>query len=130
MREPGSGGIHRLFLEGEEVVTSRVAYAETYAALTRRRQGGDLTEVDYSRLCREFEREWPGYVAVQLTNDVLRLARDLIKKYALRGFDGIHLASAAALKQRLKTQIPFACADERLCRCAEQEGFRLLAFLS
>lgn len=56
---------------------------------------------------------------------ILLLARDLIQRHPLRGFDAIHLASALILKSALGEAITFAAADERLLQAAAAE--RLLA---
>jgi len=64
---------------------------------------------------------------VEVHNEVLHLSKDLIKKYPLRGFDALHLASAKSLRQQLKTSITFGGADQRLLESAKAEGFKLLA---
>lgn len=125
--ELGSEHIHRVFSANDHIGTSKITYAEVYAALTRRKREGHLSQVRYSRVCRFFEREWPAYLITELHEEVLRLTRDLIKKYPLRAYDAVHLASAKFLKGYLKTPITFVCADQRLFQCAKAEGFQWLA---
>jgi predicted nucleic acid-binding protein len=55
------------------------------------------------------------------TSDILLLARDLIRRHALRGVDAIHLASALSLRESLTETVRFFAADERLLRAAEAE---------
>jgi hypothetical protein len=57
-----------------------------------------------------------------LEDNVLLLARDLIQRRPLRGFDAVHLASALSLKIALGEEITFAAADGRLLKAAEAEN--------
>jgi hypothetical protein len=54
------------------------------------------------------------------------MARDLIQRHPLKGFDAIHLASALSLKSALGEEMTFAAADERLLQAAEGAGLRPL----
>ncbi len=65
------------------------------------------------------------YIRLDL-DDVLMLARDLIRRHPLRGFDAIHLASASALRTMLAEDFAFAAADTRLLEAARAERFRAL----
>lgn len=125
--ESGSEIVRRAFKENGMVMTSKIAYAEAYAAFTRRMREGDLARIQYAQVCRLFEREWPAFLTIELHDEVLRLSRDLIKKYPLRGFDALHLASAKSVWQHLREPMTFACADQCLLESAQAEGFRLLA---
>jgi predicted nucleic acid-binding protein len=125
--EAGSEQVRHVFKERVIIITSKIAYSEVYAALTRRMREGHLTRVRYGQVCRLFELEWPAYLIVEVHDEVLHLSRDLIKKYPLRGFDALHLASAKSIRQHLKTPITFGGADQRLLESAEAEGFKMLA---
>jgi predicted nucleic acid-binding protein len=125
--ESGSERVRQIFRENVTIVTSKIAYPEVYAALTRRMREGHLIPIRYRQVCQLFEREWPAYLIIEVHDEVLRLSRDLIKKHPLRGFDALHLASAKSLWQHLRTPITFACADQRLLESAKTEGFKLFA---
>lgn len=125
--ESGSEQVRQLFRHNVIIITSKIAYAEIYAAFTRRMRKGHLARVRYGQICRLFELEWPAYLIVEVHDEVLHLSRDLIKKYPLRGFDALHLASAKSLRQHLKTPITLGGADQRLLESAKAEGFKLLA---
>lgn len=108
------------------VATAKIAYAEVYAGLARKRRDGHLSESRYALACRQFERDWKACIRVDLWDEILLLARDLIRRHPLRGFDAIHLASALSLRGALGEDITFAAADERLLRAANAEGLRVL----
>ena len=66
--------------------------------------------------------DWESYIRVDLRDEILRLARDLIRQYPLRGFDTIHLASALSVKRTMGGDLSFAAADVRLLRAAASEN--------
>lgn len=124
--ERGSPLIQTIVTREGPVATATIAYAEVYAGLTRKRREGRVPKADYTLACRQFERDWRAYVRVDLRDEVLGLARDLIQRHPLRAFDAIHLASALSLKRALGEEITFAAADERLLRAAAAERLRAL----
>lgn len=110
----------------ELIATATITYAELYAGITRNYRHGHLSQEQYERTCRQVEEEWPAYVLVELRDDVLQIARKLIQRHALRGFDAIHLASALSLKARLEEEFTFIASDERLLRTAAAEQLQTL----
>lgn len=120
--EIGSDHVLRLMHSADLIATATIAYAETYSALTRRRREGALSSERYDRLCTRFEDDWQTLVRVELERDVLAGARALIQRHALRGFDGIHLASALHLRREVADPVTFVAADDRLLRAAAAEG--------
>lgn len=108
------------------VATATIAYAETHSGLTRRHRDGDLAAAGFARACEQFERDWTGYLKIHLNEDVLGTARVVIQRHALRGFDGIHLASALTLQQGWDETVVVAAADQRLLRAAAAEGLATL----
>ena len=104
------------------VGTATIAYAETYSGLTRRHRDGGLSASDYAKACEQFERDWTGYLRIRLDEDVLGAARLVIQRHALRGFDGIHLASALTLQNRWDETVVVVAADQRLLQAAATEG--------
>jgi len=80
----------------------------------------------YGVACRQFDRDWPAYIRVELYQEVLVLARDLIQRHPLRGFDAVHLASAVSLRSALGEPITFVAADGRLLKAAEHEKLDVL----
>jgi predicted nucleic acid-binding protein len=121
--EPGPPAVDGLIEEGP-TATAAVAFTEVYAGLARKRRARELTETAFKSACRQFEAEWPAYVRVALRDDVLLLARDLIQRHPLRGFDAIHLASALILQAALAEDMTFVASDDRLLMAARAERLR------
>jgi len=124
--ERGSGLVDALVLAKQPIATAKIAYAEVYLGLVRKRREGHLSETRYLSACRLFEAEWRACIQVELTDEVLRVARDVIRRRALRGFDAIHVASALELSRRLNETMTFAAADRPLLRAARSEGLASL----
>lgn len=124
--EKGSSLVNDLLAREGVAATAKITYAEVHSGLARKRREGHLTREQYGRLSRRFDDDWPGYIQVELRDEVLVLARDLIQRHPLRGFDAIHLASALGLQTGLGEAITFVVADERLSRAAQAEQLRPL----
>ena len=121
VNEKGSPLVKSLIEGRETIATAKIAYAEIFAGLTRKFREGHISRSEYDLVCRQFESDWQAYLRVELQDDVLLIARNLIQRHPLRGFDAVHLASAVSLKSALGEEITFAAGDERLLRAAEAE---------
>ena len=119
--EAGSDVVRQLVGDANVVATSVVAYAETRAALARVRREGVLTASKLTSAKREFEEQWPTYLALEATNSLCRTAGEFAEKYGLRGFDSIHLASFAEVARRAGTDdTRFSSFDEHLNKAARK----------
>lgn len=119
--ERGSTALRRLLDRDPEIATATVAYPEAYAGLTRRYRERGLSQRQYASACAQFAKDWPAYVRVELHGDVLDAAREVIQRHGLRGFDGVHLASAVVLQRGLGEPVTVVAADDRLLRAASAE---------
>jgi predicted nucleic acid-binding protein len=126
VHEKGSPVMRNLMSRPVPFASATIAYAEVYSGLTRRHREGSLPTPHYTSACAQFEHDWPAFLHVELQEEVLRLARDLIKRHALRSFDAIHLASALSLQVGLSEAITMVAADERLLQAAAAEQLGVL----
>ena len=124
--EKGSDSVREIASAGAPAATSKIGYAEVHAALARRRRDGSLSTRQYTKASRNFEEDWQTYVRVELRDEVLLLARDLIRRRPLRGFDAIHLASAMTLARELGEPMTFVAADARLLDAAKAEKLQVV----
>jgi len=60
-------------------------------------------------------------VRVDVTEQVVRRVRELVRRHPLRGYDAIHLAAALELASELGAAVTFVTADEKLGRAARAE---------
>jgi predicted nucleic acid-binding protein len=124
--EPGSAAVDRFILGRDPVATASIAYAELYSALTRKHRQGHVSGEKYALACRQIEEEWQSYSAVELREDILRSARDLIQHHAIRAADAIHLASALHFQAGVGQAVTFVATDNRLLRAAAGEHLQTL----
>jgi uncharacterized protein len=125
VEEAHSETVREWTAEAEVIATCRVAHPETLSALTRRHNSGDLAKKEYEKLVQAFVGEWGSYAALDF--DEIEAGR-LVKKYGLRGFDGVHLAAAKLLASAgADVNVVFSSFDERLNKAARSEGFVVLA---
>jgi len=66
------------------------------------------------------------YQIVEITDELVETAMELVERHALRGYDAVQLAAALELQgARVSlslSPIQFVCADDRLNEAAEEEG--------
>ena len=130
IQEAGSGDVRNLVERASVVSTSIVAYPETRATLARLRRSGDLTPAKFAAAKRNFEEQWPALLTLEVTAPVSHEAGDFAERYALRGFDALHLASFAEVARRAgPSGTRFSSFDEPLNKAARDVARRLSAGL-
>lgn len=119
--EAGADVVRQVVQNATVVATSVIAYAETRAALARLRGEGELSPSKFASVKREFEGDWPTYLALEVTDSLSRVAGDLAERYRLRGYDSVHLASFAEVARRAgPRETRFSSFDDRLNRAARK----------
>jgi uncharacterized protein len=125
--EKGSDVVRQLAKKATVVSTSLMAYAEMRAALARLRREHQLTAAQFASAKREFERQWPAYLSVEVTDPLCREAGELAERYRLRGYDSVHLASYAEVaRQAGAGETRFSSFDEKLNRASRSLRRRLV----
>lgn len=122
VEEDGASKVDILVSSSEVTATSIVAYAEARAAFARRFREKAFTQNEHDRIKEVFAKDWNRYLVLGVTGDMIKQAGDLAEKYALRGFDSIHLASALTLCQELSSPIVFSSFDDNLQKASEREN--------
>jgi predicted nucleic acid-binding protein len=127
VEEAGSSDVRDLVAEAAVVTTSIVAYAETRAAFARLRRSGELTSARFATVKRVFEGQWAAFLALDVTAPVTREAGEFAERYALRGYDALHLASFAEIARRAGlSETRFSSFDDRLNTASRDVSRRLL----
>ena len=116
--EDGTDEVRSLVAEASILATSVVAYAEARAAFARRVRERALSRAHLTALTRDLEREWPGFLVLDLTDGIARRAGALAERYQLRGYDGVHLSTFVELVMYAGGDAEFSSFDERLNRAA------------
>jgi len=124
IEEEGSELVREKVSNASLVATSKVAYAEARAALARCMREGLLERNSYDEAVGYFNCDWPSFFIMEVTDMVIFKAGELVERYALRGFDAIHMASAVVLAQRVQEDsLGIGCWDSRLFKSLVDYGF-------
>lgn len=124
--EPGRSAVMAAVSAEEIIATQELAYIETHAAFSRAEREARLTNADLERLREEFERDWPSYLVVKVSQPLLEQAVKLVDSFALRAYDAVHLSAAQTLSRETAGTLLFACLDRRLNRAAEILGMGIV----
>ena len=98
VEEEGTEQLQRAVDDAESVATSAVAYPEARSAFARLERDGDLSPEEHNTAVAAFDQEWPSYEVVDVTRRTAGVAGTLAARHLLRGFDAVHLASAAVVR--------------------------------
>ena len=120
--EQGTEQIAALWAETQYHAVSRLAYAETLAALHRkeREQPSELSKLSEAR--SRFFRDWGTLLIVEVSSDLDPWIRRLLELYPLKGADAVQLASCLLLGSHVDGAPVFACWDHGLLRAAQAEA--------
>jgi len=108
------------------VATHVLSFVEVHGAFARLQREGKLTTAQLDQLKLKFSKDWENYLQVETTQLVLQQAATFAEAFALRAYDGVHLAAAHYLFKQGQQAVTFACFDRKLNQAAEVLGLTLL----
>jgi uncharacterized protein len=79
-----------------------------------------------ARARRRFVADWPRYLTLEVTHELVVLAGEYAEAFALRAYDSVQLAAAQTLHLEMQGEVAFACFDRRLVKAAGVLGIRSL----
>lgn len=124
-QEPGSAWVTRLFAQTPNLACSTLGVIEVTAALSRKAKARELDPAAYQDKLDIAGEDWAGFVALELTAEILERATQAARDRALRAADAIHLAAALVLKRDLAEpgdQVVLITSDHELRSAALAEG--------
>ena len=124
VEEDGSDRVRSWVERADTVATAVIAYVEARATFARLRKEGRFTPTQLRQVASNLDFEWGTYVAVEVSDGVVRRAGALAEARGLRGYDAVHL-SASLLIRDAGGSPSFGCFDDRLARAARREGLSL-----
>jgi hypothetical protein len=119
VEEVGSDQAVELWYVADTAVSSVLLYPESRAALALAERLGRLSPARGRDARAEFEALFADIGLVAASVDLLRRAGDLAETHALRGYDAVHLASAAAVADDRTVMVT---ADRHLRTAARDLG--------
>lgn len=119
VEEPSSQVASRLWDDADRVVSCRLVYAEARAALAMAHRMERIDEDQLRQAVDDFEVLHDQLDVVEVTEALVRAAGDLAERFGLRGYDGVHLASARLVGDE---DLVFATGDRALVSAAQAVG--------
>ena len=113
-------------IHSHKVYVSSIAQIEVLSALSRKHQLGEVSQEESTTLKKTFLSDCKKMGVVELREEVISEAQDLVFRVSIKTLDSIHLASAIILKQIIETSYPFVTSDKKLAVAAEKEGFEVI----
>jgi uncharacterized protein len=120
IEETGAAEMRKAVALAEVSGTSVIARAEVIATFQKTIRVGVLRREEAERLRISFNRGWPNLARIRVTERLIDHASDLAWKFGLRGYDAVHLASAAAWQQALGLRVTIASFDKALWTAARE----------
>ncbi len=124
--EPASARVREAVARASTVAASRLSFVEARAALARKLREGGLAAADHAYLKACLEEDWERCLVVEVAEGLCREAASLAERHPLRAGDALQLASALAVRARVREQVMFSSFDERLNQAVESENMQLL----
>lgn len=107
----------------DRVVTSRLTFVETAAALAMARRMGRITADQLADGRRRQDELWSGMAVVELDEALMIAAANAAVTYGLRGYDAVHCVAAASV--RGSTTVA-AAGDADLLTAWREEGVAVI----
>lgn len=125
VKEEGSGLTRRL-LQRFRFLSSAIAPVEAMSALCRRRASGELMPRDFLAIRARLHKDRAYWEFVELGEQVLRHAEELVQKTDVRTLDALHIASAVMFQAASGLTIPFITSDAKQRDAAQAMGLTIL----
>jgi predicted nucleic acid-binding protein len=111
--EPSSAACQRFWDDSDAVVTSRLIYVETAAALAQAHRLGRITTRSHRAGLRALDTLWAELDVVEVDEPLIVEAAGLADRHQLRGYDAVH---CAAVLQLADDDLVAAAGDRELLR--------------
>jgi len=118
--EAGSDRVQDILSSASSLTISVLCISEIISALCRRRRERKLSLQQYVSAKQALFADIEDMSVVNLTDQVIIRAVEILEKWPLRSSDSIHVASAAEWSAQL-----FVSADERQCAAARAYGLQV-----
>lgn len=117
--EPGSASCRQLWDLADSVVTSRLLYVESAAALAQALRLDRIVRRDHRAALHLLDRLWAEFEVVEADDVVIGRAAELAYVAALRGYDAVHCASAEQIDDG---DLVVASGDQKLLAACNRLG--------
>jgi predicted nucleic acid-binding protein len=120
VQERGSDRVEEILSSASSLGVSVICVSEVVSALCRRHREGKLSQQQYLKAKQALFEDIEDASIVNVTDDVLARAVELLERWPVRSSDSLHVASAAEWSAEL-----FVSADEKQCAAARAYGLQV-----
>jgi uncharacterized protein len=125
VQEDGTDTVTARADASETLAVCRIAWVEAMSALARRAREQPTDATAIARARHRFAADWPLYLTLEVTQELVVLAGDYAEAFALRAYDSVQLAAAQTLHLEMPGEVEFACFDSRLSKAARVLGIQV-----
>ena len=123
IKEKGSERVRKIVKENH-ILSSSMLMVESFSALARRRQAGDIEEAAFDHILKRLKDGLPAVETIRMTEDVLELAGKITLRSSARTMDAVHIASARLFQDGTGIATAFITADKKQHDAALGEGLK------
>lgn len=98
LEEPGADEARDLWDDADLVTVALIAYPEARSALAAAARSGRISAAELDEVKVKLDRRWAQIQVVDLDQPIAFSAGDVAEHFSLRGYDGVHLATALSLQ--------------------------------
>lgn len=120
VQERGSDRVEEILFSASSLGVSVICLSEVVSALCRRRREGKLSKQQYLKVKQALFEDIEDASVVNITDQVIARAVELLERWPLRSSDSLHIAAAAEWSAEL-----LVSADERQCAAARAYGLQV-----
>lgn len=120
VQEAASDRLAEILSSASGLGVSVICVSEVVSALCRRRRERNLSAQEYAKAKHALFEDIGDASVVNITDQVVARAVELLERWPLRSSDALHIASAAEWSADL-----FVSADERQCAAARRYGLQV-----
>ena len=122
VHEDGTDDMATKAAASDLIAVCRIAWVETLSAMARRSREQPQDAVTIARARHRVVTDWPHYLTLDLTQELVELAGEYADAFALRAYGGVQLAAVQTLHRELPGEVRLACFDSRLVKAARVLG--------
>jgi hypothetical protein len=120
IEEAGSSRVQEILSSASSLAISVLCVSEIVSALCRRLRERKLSRRQYGLAKEAMFADLEDMMVVNLSDQVVARAVDILERWPLRSSDSLHIACAAEWSAQL-----FVSADERQCAAARNYGLQV-----
>jgi len=109
-----------------KVFASVIIQVEVFSALTRKLQLKETSVENVKKICEAFRSDCQQVVMIEVSDDVIKEAQNLVFRNTIKTLNAIHIASSIILRKEIEVPFPLITADHKLASVANKESFEVL----